>query len=112
MTGKLTEIEEKAVKEFKEAVLRKFPGKIKTILLYGSKARGDFHKESDIDVMVLIDEGDFEIRDQILDIAYGFFLKYEVLVSPRVINLKEYQQLTLWQTSFIKNTQRDGISIG
>ena len=111
MIGKLKHKEAAALQEFKDNILNKFAGKIKTILLYGSKARGDYHKESDIDVMILIDEGDFKVRDQIAGIAYDIFLKHEVLISPLVINTKEYRLLNRWQTSFFKNTKKDGIVI-
>lgn len=111
MIGKLTEVEEKALTEFKNALNKTFSGSIKTMLLYGSKARGDYTKESDLDVFVLIDKGDFEIRDQIVDLAYDFFLKYGVLISPRVINMNEYELLDRWQTAFIKNLKKDGINI-
>ena len=112
MIGKLSEIEENAVKEFNQK-LRSFAGSnIKQILLFGSKARGDYHSESDIDIFVLLDQGDFETRDRIVDLAYDVFLKYQVQISPRVINMQEYQLSNRWQTSFIKNIQKEGINIG
>lgn len=111
MLGLLNQIEEKALTEFKETLNNIFKNRIKTMLLYGSKARGDYNRASDIDVFILIEEGDFEVRDKIVDISYDIFLKYEVLISPRVINMNEYVILNRWQTAFIKNLQRDGIRI-
>lgn len=111
MPGALNEIEEKALNEFRTILSKTFGDKVKMLILYGSKARGDYSRESDIDVFVLLDKSDFKVRDQIVDIAYDLFLKYEVLLSPRVINMDEYELLNRWQTTFIKNLQRDGIKI-
>jgi len=111
MLGSLNQIEEKALDEFKDNLNNIFKNRIKTMLLYGSKARGDYNRTSDIDVFILIEEGGYEVRDQIADMSYDIFLKYEVLISPRVININEYEVLNRWQTAFIKNLQRDGIKI-
>ena len=111
MLGSLNQIEEKSLGEFKDKLNNIFKNRIKTMLLYGSKARGDYNRTSDIDVFILIEEGGYEVRDQIADMSYDIFLKYEVLISPRVININEYEVLNRWQTAFIKNLQRDGIKI-
>lgn len=109
--GILSLTEEKALSEFKGILNSTFGNNIKTLLLYGSKAKGTSTKESDIDVFVLIDKGGFEIRDQIVDIAYDLFLKYDILISPRVIDISEYNLLMRWKTSFIKNLEKDSIKI-
>ncbi len=111
MIGKLNQKEEAALREFTKILRGKYSDRIKMLLLYGSKARGDYHKESDIDVFVLIDKGDYKIRDEIVDIAADLLLKHEVLISPRVINMGEYNTLTRWKASFIKNIQKEGIKI-
>jgi predicted nucleotidyltransferase len=49
----LKENEREALLELKSKLLQRFPNI--EIILYGSKARGDFNKESDIDLLILID---------------------------------------------------------
>ncbi|MCK4996951.1 nucleotidyltransferase domain-containing protein [Candidatus Pacearchaeota archaeon] len=46
----------KVVKAFKKIVSEKI--KIKKIILFGSRARGDFRKDSDFDLIVVSDEFD------------------------------------------------------
>lgn len=46
----LKDNERKALLELKGRLLKKYPGV--EIILYGSKARGDFDKESDIDLLI------------------------------------------------------------
>jgi predicted nucleotidyltransferase len=111
MIGKLTETEEKAVREFSRE-LRLFSGKnIKQILLFGSKARGDFNKESDIDLFILAGEVDSILKRQTAKIVNKLLLKYEVLISPRLIPEIRYAYQKRLETGFIKNVERDGIKI-
>lgn len=45
-----------AAEKFKEKVLDKYGDRVKAILAYGSGVRGEFHSESDMDVLVLVDD--------------------------------------------------------
>lgn len=111
MIGKLNEIEEKALNEFKETLLKRFGENIKTLRLFGSKARGDFHPESDIDVLILIKSGDFKVKDQIVDVSWEILMKYNIYISPRVITENHYSYLKYLETSLIKNIEKEGVPV-
>ena len=51
---KLNKKEKQALRELKEKLTEKFPDV--DIILFGAKARGDFDPESDIDLLILIEE--------------------------------------------------------
>jgi predicted nucleotidyltransferase len=111
MIGKLSEIEEKAIREF-SGELRKFSGRnIKRILLFGSKARGDFSKESDLDLFVHTDQVDPALKHQAAKIVNKILLKYGVLISPRLVPEIRYIYQKRLETGFIKNVEKDGIKI-
>ncbi|GAH25140.1 unnamed protein product, partial [marine sediment metagenome] len=56
--------EKKALLELKKRLLERFPDA--EIILYGSKARGDFDEESDIDVLIILkDRVDDSLREKI-----------------------------------------------
>ncbi|MBI4789579.1 MAG: HEPN domain-containing protein [Chloroflexi bacterium] len=50
----LTPQERRALKQFRDHLLAKYPDQVERIVLFGSKARGDFDAESDIDVLVVV----------------------------------------------------------
>lgn len=111
MIGKLNEIEERALKEFKETLVKRFGGEVRTIRLFGSKARGDFRKESDMDILVLMKEIALDEKDWIIDASFDLLLKYNVLISPIVIAEERYQNLLRLQTAFIRNVMKEGIDL-
>lgn len=49
-------------KEIVEDVLELFKEKVYKIVLYGSYARGDFTKESDVDIMILLNCDKEEVK--------------------------------------------------
>ncbi len=97
--------------EFKDTLLQNFPGRIRAIKLYGSKARGDYRGESDIDVFVLVGESDSEVEDKICDIATEMLLKHGVLISPMVVSKEHFDRLIYLQTAFVRNVETQGIEI-
>ncbi len=42
--------------KYKDAVLKKYKNLTKSVVLFGSLVRGDFHEKSDIDMLVIIDD--------------------------------------------------------
>ena len=59
------------------------------IILYGSYARGDFHSDSDIDIMILVDLSELELKtysQQLSYMTYDFNLDYNLDIKPIVKN--------------------------
>jgi len=106
----LTENENKAIYGFKQILLNRFPQA--DIILYGSKARGDYDEFSDIDLLVLIDsEVDRSLREEVGEIRYEMELKYDV-VFGLIIENKDF-----WDSPLAKamplhwNIDREGVMI-
>jgi predicted nucleotidyltransferase len=54
MMLKLTTEEQAWLDAYRKALDKKHPGAVREILIYGSKARGQAHAESDLDVLVVL----------------------------------------------------------
>ena len=106
---KLTKKEQAALKKFKAAVEKALAGKLVEIRLFGSKARGDARKDSDIDVLVITLSEDWRVCDVVYDIGTDILLETDVCISPKVLNTKEFSQLGDTGSPFIKNVLHDGI---
>jgi predicted nucleotidyltransferase len=44
------------IKKFTKEIMKKYGPMIKSVVLFGSSARGSWHKESDIDVFIIVDD--------------------------------------------------------
>lgn len=85
--------ERNALLELKKILFDNFT--VSEILLFGSKARGDSDKESDIDVLVIINNGvNDSIREKIFSISFRIEIKYDVIFGIIVEN-KDYWNSSL-----------------
>ena len=71
------------IQEFILEVNKILGNRVKKIILYGSYARGDFNKKSDIDIMILTDLKDEEIYDYFVKISKSCINKSSFLVVNR-----------------------------
>lgn len=106
----LKENELNALKELKEKLLERF--KDIEIILYGSKVRGDFDDESDIDLLLLVDiPVDAKVEEEISEIVYEIELKYDVIFG-KIIENKEFWNSKLARAMpFHQNVDKEGIKL-
>jgi predicted nucleotidyltransferase len=57
--------EQAAIMEYVAGIRERFPEDVLSVTLFGSKARGDAIAESDIDLLVLVNEESREIRSEL-----------------------------------------------
>ena len=81
------------------------------IILYGSYARGDFRQDSDIDIMILVndlDESLVEYENKVDDLTYDFNCKYGTEIMPIVKNIDQFEY---WKNAymFYKNVDQEGV---
>lgn len=90
---------------------RVFGNQIKDAYLYGSYARGDYHSESDIDILLIVDLKQEEIsrfRYPVGLITSDLSLKHDVTVS---VTVKTYEQFCRYADvlPYYKNVLGEGI---
>ncbi len=89
---------------------------LKQVILYGSYARGEQKQDeeiSDIDIMILVDADADEIKKlekRVLDYSYDLDLKYDILLSPMIENVDDYNSRINYIT-FYKNVKEEGVLI-
>lgn len=103
----LTEIENKAVQDFVGGIKEKYGKNIEKIIMFGSKARGDFSQDSDIDILVVTNNKN--ISRTISDEAFDILLKYGVYLSLKIMELSHFQKINNVMTGFSQNIKKEGI---
>ena len=104
---------EKIVRKFVNQANELLGDRIKKIILYGSYARGDYKKNSDVDLMILTDLSDDEIiefREKISDIAFEieFENNFDVMLSPLLKNIDKFNYW-LEALPFYMNVEKEGV---
>lgn len=107
------EIIRKIVTEIKDSVSRRMVADVEDIILFGSCARGDYDKDSDIDIAILTKTGREEnaaYRMELAEIATDIAMEYFAVVNFLCIPYKEYIEKKSWYALY-KNISNDGIAI-
>lgn len=99
----------KSLNEMSEQIGIIYGKTLEKVILYGSYARGDQTSESDVDIAIVIKEGNTDrMHDALLDLVVDYELELAVTLSVVPI---DYNNYTEWikVLPFYKNIEREGI---
>jgi predicted nucleotidyltransferase len=103
----MTDEEKKIVDRIKSTVKKNAPDA--KVILYGSRARGDAHEESDWDLLVLLNKEEVSQADY-NTVAYPLYnlgIDFNALISVFLYTMAEWKQRSF--TLFYKNVEEEGI---
>lgn len=84
-----------AILQLPEALKDLYKDRLKAIILYGSVARGTALEESDVDILVLVDASQEELRtysDGLNDISTDFALEFLKVFSIIDVSFQEFSE--------------------
>ena len=98
------------LEKFRSLLLKRV--KVDKIILFGSRARGDSQTDSDMDLLLILqDPPTEEIRDYIHDCAWEAGIDHSVVVVPIVYSRQEWEEGPEQSSLLALAVQRDGISV-
>ena len=104
-----TEKDKRVIEKFKSAVLS--VDESAEIVLFGSRARGDYNEESDYDFLILTNmEVNYLLQTKIHNEIYPIYLDDDVVLQSVVRNKIEWNGLYS-VTSFFESVKEDGFKI-
>jgi predicted nucleotidyltransferase len=82
------------------------------IILFGSVARGEDTKDSDIDILIITKNinDDLKIEDDVYDKVWDVLLDTMVRISVKMRTIEQYE--TYKDFPFYSNIEKDGVLIG
>lgn len=107
----MTNIERKALREFCHRLRSHFKGQIADIRLFGSKATGKSGCQSDLDVLVLIEEMNYEDKRWAITLGADISLKYLVEISPLCLIPEQFRGLRLRERRIALDIEHEGIAL-
>ena len=103
--------EEYALETFKDRLQERFKNDLIEIKIFGSKARGDFRADSDIDILITLKNSNWRRTDVVYEIASDILLETGIYISPKVFSEDMLKKNRDMNTTFIQNIIRDGVPI-
>lgn len=108
---RLSKKEKNIISTFKREIEKKFPEEIMKVLIFGSKARGDAAKNSDIDILVIIKSNNKKIMREIRFTGYELEIDNNIVLSIQVLSNDYVGHLRNLPTQFIQNVDREAITV-
>jgi predicted nucleotidyltransferase len=96
------------INQLKTQLVKMYGERIKKIILYGSYVRGEATRDSDIDILVLVDESlnPFEVRESISDLLYDILLDEGELISVIAVPEDLFEN---YNSPFMLNVKKEGL---
>jgi len=100
--------QERLLQDIRARLLRAHGKRLRGLVLYGSEARGDAGPDSDIDLLVLLDEPvDYgEDLETNLAAVYALSLQIGRRISAKPVSAAEYEEV---DCPLYRNAHREGI---
>ena len=99
---------EKLLKELKEGLVQIYGQRLGGLYLYGSYARGEARPDSDVDVMIMLDDYESYGReiDRTGELTSRLSLDYGVSISRVIVTEKQWKA---GDTPLLRNVRADGV---
>lgn len=105
----LTSEEKLAISEFAELLRQKFPALIKEIILFGSKVRGNSEEDSDIDILIVLNNLTWETKKTISELAANENINHNVLISTVRYDSETWENPVIKASPFGMSVRKEGV---
>jgi uncharacterized protein len=106
ITLNLTKNYRLTLKDLKERLVSELGDKLDSLILFGSVARGDYGRESDIDILVILE--DKKLEDKASDIRYDVDIKNGTVTTFFMCSSREIEKIIQQGFPFINNVLKEG----
>ena len=101
------------VLKFSQQVKKLLGQKLDKVILYGSYARGDYNEHSDIDIMILLDLSDMDIKEYRHELSgetFDFNMDHDLDIKP-IAKSQEHFQKWVDVYPFYANVEKEGVKL-
>ena len=99
------------IKQYVNEIKQIYGTHLRQIILYGSYARGDFRPDSDIDIMILLDLSDLELKaysQKLSYMTYDFNMDHDLDIKP-IAKSEEHFKKWCENYPFYANINKEGV---
>jgi len=114
LEARLTSDERAGLDAFVDCLRQRYGDDLLRVRLFGSKARGDSHEESDFDLLIVlrIESGDYRRHwNELVDLAWDVQLAYGIIISFVLKDDTSYARMQRDGLLLARNIERDGVDL-
>jgi len=78
---------------------------------FGSRVRGEEHKDSDLDICIVLEEVDWETRRKISDIAWEIGFERDRLLSTVVFSKDDFENGPPSASPLVRSIRDEGVGV-
>jgi len=108
-TIELSEKERAALSKLKKALEEQF--NLIDFRVFGSKARGEAIPESDIDVMLEVEDYNPHVESGIDDLIFSINVEFDCFISAVIFGRKELEEGPLGESPLYRVIAREGVTV-
>lgn len=79
--------------------------------LFGSTARAENKELSDIDILIIVKQFDYKLREALSSLSSEYSINHGLYISPILKDKNIWEKNKIHQTLFYQEIQRDGIRL-
>jgi len=109
----MNEIDRHIVMDLKSRIPDDISRHVRSVIVFGSRVRDDAQEDSDLDLIVLVDELASGMEEGLDDVAYGVMWDHDFkpIISLKVFTEARYQSALGRGFSFYKNVEKEGVLV-
>jgi len=109
----MNETDRNLILEIKKRLPQDVMAHIQKVIAFGSRVRGQGDEDSDLDLLILVDQKTSELEAKIEDIVYQVMWDHDFkpIISIKVFTAVGYRNFLEEGFSFYKNIEREGVSL-
>lgn len=114
LDARLTPNEHVGLAAFVEHLRQRYGDDLLRVRLFGSKARGDFHEESDFDLLIVLrmDHADYRRHwNELVDLAWDIQLTHGIIISFVLKDESNYARMQRDGLLLARNIEQDGVDL-
>lgn len=107
----LTATEKRALSDFISRLRDSYAHQVLDVRLFGSKARGDYGPESDMDLLILVANRDPHLERGVSRLGSEIDLQYGVVLSEITMSQARFEWHRRHRAPFYRNLMRESVSL-
>jgi predicted nucleotidyltransferase len=110
-TLKLTPDEQTWLDAYRQALKEQYPDMVERMVIYGSKARGDDHPDSDLDVLLIVKNDASHLKRPLRRIGYELAATSDAVPSILAYTQDEWESRRDSGAPFQQAVERDAVAV-